>query len=154
MATEHLSELQIRGLVKLGGVIAPGGNGLPTFAGCGCAYDIDRVLDHMPESDRSDVKLLLRVLGLLPAFLVAAFVRLLDASIHVPGSLGSFLRFARIGVRGLVMSLYWANSEVHRALDYDVSVYTGDQQVADSEEAVSEPAVGGDSLDDATVLDQ
>lgn len=120
--SRYLNATQLRGLDRLGDVYLPGDGVLPSFSAAGCAREIDSVLEHLPESDRSDLGMLLRVLGWMPLLLVRAFVWLTEHGESLPGSPGALLRFARIGTRGLVMSLYWDDPEVLRLIDYEVGV--------------------------------
>jgi hypothetical protein len=129
-ATRYLSVRQLRGLDKLGDVYLPGDGELPAFSKVGCAAGIDSVLEFLPEGDRKDLGLLLRILGWLPGFLVAAFVWLTERGESIPGGLGALLRFARIGTRGLVMSLYFDHPDVLRLLDYEVGVVIDDPVTA------------------------
>lgn len=128
--TRYLDARQLRGLDKLGDVYLPGDGELPAFSATGCASEIDSVLEYLPEGDRSDLGLLLRILGWLPVFLVAAFVWLTERGESFPGGVGALLRFARIGTRGLVMSLYFDHPEVLRVLDYEVGVVLDDAVTA------------------------
>lgn len=121
-ASRYLGATQLRGLDRLGDVYLPGDGVLPAFSATGCSSEIDSVLEYLPDGDRSDLGLLLRILGWVPAFLVAGFVWLTERGESVPGGLGALLRFARIGTRGLVMSLYWDHPEVLAAIDYEVGV--------------------------------
>ena len=125
-ASRYLGATQLRGLDRLGDAYLPGDGTLPSFSDTGCSREIDAVLEHLPEQDRSDLGLLLRILGWLPAFLVAAFVWVTERGDSIPGAPGALLRFARIGTRGLVMSLYWDDPEVLRLIDYEVGVVVDD----------------------------
>lgn len=124
--SQHVGSLQIRGLNKLGDVLAPGTEDLPSFSRSGAAAEADRIFDYMPASDLKDLNLLLTIMGLVPMIVVRGFVGFLEKSERIPGGVGAFLRFARIGIRGLVMSLYWGHPRVHAVIGYDVSVYTED----------------------------
>lgn len=121
-ASKYLSRRQQRGLDRLGDAFLPGAGPLPSFSASGCASSVDSVLAYLPESDRNDLGLLLGILGLLPSPFTGMLLWLLDRSGSLPTGLGALLRFARIGVRGLVMSLYWGHPPVLEAIEYDVSV--------------------------------
>lgn len=127
--SRFLDDRQLRGLDRLGDAYLPGDGVLPSFSAAGCAREIDAVLEHLPEGDRGDLGVLLRVLGWLPMLLVRAFVWLTERGGSAPGPLGSLLRFARIGTRGLVMSLYWDDPDVLRLIDYEVGVVVDDPVV-------------------------
>lgn len=124
--SRFLDARQLRGLDRLGDVYLPGDGTLPSFSESGCASRIDDVLEYLPEADRSDVGLLLRILGWLPRLFVAAFVWMTERGGSLPGPPGALLRFARIGTRGLVMSLYWSHPPVLEAIDYHVGVVRDD----------------------------
>ena len=123
--SKHLNSLQVKGLNKLGDRMLPGEGDLASFAGSGCASEADRILDHMPAKDLGDLKLLLALMGVLPGIMIAGFLALLEKS---PGwgAWAAPLRFVRIGVRGLIMTLYYSHPQAHRALGYQVGVYTDD----------------------------
>ncbi|MEW6055523.1 MAG: hypothetical protein AB1540_02840 [Bdellovibrionota bacterium] len=124
--SKHLSENHLRGLEKLGDALVPGDKELPSFSKLKCVGEADRILDHMPASDLKDLKFLLSLLAVFPQFLVLVFIWVLELGSKIPGPLGAQLRFIRIGVRGLVMSLYYSDPRVHSILGYSVSIYTKD----------------------------
>ena len=130
--TDLVTRRQLRGLNRLGDVFLPGGEGMPSFSESRCADSVDHVVRYLPDQDRKDMGMLLGILGLLPAFLSGLFVALLDRSDRIPGSVGSLLRFARVGIRGLVMSLYFSDRSVLRSIDYDVNVYLKDLETVDA----------------------
>ena len=131
--SKHLNDRQLRGLEKLGDVFVPGVHGLPSFSASRCASDsnrADRILDQMSKSDLNDVKLLLSLMSLFPQFLVIAFIALLELSLRMPASIGAPLRIIRLGVRGLILTLYYSQPEAHRTLGFEVGVYTDDLKQA------------------------
>lgn len=126
--SKHLNEKQLAGLNKMGQVMLPGYDDLPPFSETNCVRHVDRIIDHMPETDLNDLKLLLTLMGFFPTFLVRGFLAFLELSGSIPGFIGSLLRFARIGVRGLVMTLYYSDPAITDKLGYKVSVYTEDMR--------------------------
>lgn len=125
--TRNLTPRELIGLKKLGDCIIPGDGELKSFSKSECADQVDRILDHMPMPDRNDLKMLLGLLALLPKFGVYLFVQLLELSPAIPSIFGgAILRFIRLGIRGLVMSLYYSNPETLKTLGYSVNVYTSD----------------------------
>ena len=106
--SKHLNDSQIHALVKVGDCLAPGDEDLPSFSQLGCVEWIDHLLDPMSAADLKDLKLLLSILSLFPAVLMRALMRFLEFSPSVPGPLGAPLRLIRLGMRGLVMSLYYS----------------------------------------------
>ena len=140
----YLNARQIKGLNKLGDAFIPGDGELPSFSGSGCVEHADRVLGPMPEKDRSDLLMLLGLLSYLPGFALAVIWRILEWSTWVPTGAGAFLRFLRIGLKGLVVTLYYSGCTgagfkgrgSYDVLGYRVGVYTGD---LDSREAEAGP---------------
>ena len=129
--SRHLSPRQIQGLDKMGDILIPGEDtpeGFLSFSESGCSREIDRVLDYMPDSDRNDLKLLLLLISFLPRIMVRAFLAILELSPKLPDRLGGPLRFVRLAVRGLVLTLYYSHPHAHQVLEYRVGVYMGDQK--------------------------
>lgn len=124
--SKYLNARQLRGLNKLGDAMLPGYQELKGFSALGCAHQVDRILDHMPANDRNDLKLLLTVMALLPMFFVRGFLNLLEGTSTWNGPVGALLRFVRLGVRGLVMTLYYSHPKVTELIGYQVNVYTAD----------------------------
>jgi hypothetical protein len=118
-----LSPLQLRGLNKLGDALVPGDGEFPSFSRSGCAAAVDRVLDHMGAADLADLRGLLTVMAILPTFLVRAFAAFLELSLRWNGPLGGLLRFARLGVRGLVFTLYYSDPGTLKSIGYEVKVH-------------------------------
>lgn len=134
MPTRQLSRTQLRGLKRLGDAYLPGDEQLPSFTELGCAAHVDTILDEMPADDRRSLKLLLGVLAFTPRVLVIALAWCLEAAPHVPGPLGGPLRFLRMGLKGLVLTLYYSGRRGPgytgrtplEVLGYRVGVYTAD----------------------------
>jgi hypothetical protein len=126
MSSKHLGSLQIAAINKVGDVLVPGAAGFPKFSSSGVVKQVDRLLDHMPPGDLGDLKVLLTILGFFPPFMIAAVMRLLEWAPRIPGPIGAVLRLVRLGLRGIIMSLYFQDARVHQALGYRVSVYTDD----------------------------
>ena len=127
MSVENLTPTQMKGLNKLGDVLLSGSNLMPDFSKTGCSGEIDRILNYMPEKDRSDLKMLLGIFGVLPRFFCAFFIFVLEfGSKHFPEFIAAELKFIRIGLRGLAFTLYYSHPIVHEKLGYQVDVYTAD----------------------------
>ena len=124
--SKHLNKSQIGAIDKVGDCLIPGGQGFTRFSELGCSSQIDRILDYMPSADVNDLKTLLSVIGFFPRFGVSLILKLTDALQNMPGALGATVRLVRIGLRGLVMTLYYGDTRTHKVLDYSVGVYTAD----------------------------
>jgi acyl-CoA reductase-like NAD-dependent aldehyde dehydrogenase len=120
-----LSSTQLAGLQKVGDVLIPGDGNLRSFSASGCAANVDVMLVHMNPEDRDGIQLLLGVLRFLPRFAVRGLFRLAGAQQKMPEPLAAVLRQINIGVKGMVMTLYYGAEEggaVQHALGWDAQV--------------------------------
>lgn len=128
--SKHLSPTQMRGLAKVGDVVVPGDDLLPSFTASGAPDHVDRMLDHMTDFDRDGVKLLLTVFRFLPGFLIAAILTLAGRDKSFPGPLGAACRMVNIGIKGVVLSLYYSDlgpqPRVLPAIGYDAKIVVRD----------------------------
>ena len=132
--SRYLTRLQRRGLIKLGDVYFPRVDDLPSFSECGCAEHVDGAFEHLPADDRASLKVLLTIVGASPCCVARRLVAITERGLTMQGRIGAALRFIRLGVKGIVASLYYSG-EVGRdyrgrspleILGYQVSVYTED----------------------------
>jgi len=104
-----LTANQFKGLLKAGDILIPGDADLPSFSASGCAAQVDRMLPHMTESDRSGFQILLAVFSFLPRFAVRGILALTEQHRRFPDAIGGALRMMNIGVKGSVMTLYYSD---------------------------------------------
>lgn len=132
--SRYLSSLGQRGLNKLGDVYCPGDQDFPSFSELGCIEFVDDALEHLPPGDRADLGKLLTVLAITPRPLVAGMIRQLERRQQLGGPVGSLVRFMRMGLKGMILTLYYsgrrgANFSGRTPLEvlgYEVGVYTAD----------------------------
>jgi hypothetical protein len=125
-ASKHLGARQLAAVETIGDRMIEGDAELPGFSASGCVSEIDRILDYMPAQDLADLKLLLTLLSFLPAPVVGAFLGFLERGGASDGAVWGILRLIRIGLRGLIMTLYYGSSGVTEKIGYRVGVYTAD----------------------------
>jgi acyl-CoA reductase-like NAD-dependent aldehyde dehydrogenase len=117
---------QVAGLRRVGDVLIPGDDVLPAFSASGCAAHADRMLAHMTESDRAGVRLLLGVFRFLPRPALRALLALTERHRAFPGPLGAGLRLVNIGIKGVVMTLYYSDVgggvSIHERIGWDARV--------------------------------
>ena len=89
-------------------MLIPGDEELPSFSRLGCVVHVDRLLDYTPADDLRELQSVLTVMSFLPHFLVAALLHWLEAGLWPPGPWASPMRVLRIGLRGIVLSLYYS----------------------------------------------
>jgi hypothetical protein len=108
--SRHLGNNQIRALEVIGDVLIPGDEDLPSFSRLGCVAHVDRLLDFMPDDDLRGVQGVLILGSFVPRFLVAGLLSWLEAGLWPPGPWAAPLRVLRLGLRGIVFSLYYSGS--------------------------------------------
>lgn len=121
-----LTPAQRTGLLRLGDVIIPGDDELPSFSQSGVAEEVGRMLDWMYESDRSAILMLLTTFAKMPRPAIKALVLATEHGDDVPEPLGGGLRMASLGIKGLILSLYYSGVDrggrVRDVIRYDVDV--------------------------------
>ena len=127
MATSrHFSAAQLSGLLKVGDVIIPGDEALPSFSASGALEHIDRMADYMSPGDRDGVKFLASLFRYLPTALVRGIMWVSEQQKVLPGPLGTAARLVNIGIKGVIMSLYYSDvgngPSVHAIIGYDARI--------------------------------
>ena len=125
-----LSARQSRALERVGDIMIPGGEGFPSFSQTGAIAHVDPLLEVTPAEDVAGLKILLGVLSFLSDGLLAGFLRMVRREDRAPGVLAGAFRNIYVGLKGLVMSLYYSNRtgptytgpKVHALLDYELRV--------------------------------
>jgi len=101
--SQFLSPRELSALKRIGDLMLPGDSDFPSFSQTGCIAFVDDLLRFMDPKDREDVKTLLKILSFLPSPLLRAFLKLCQTQ-WTPT-----LRMIELGLKGLVMSLYYSN---------------------------------------------
>lgn len=122
----YLGERQLVGINKIGDCYLPACDEFPSFSQSGCIRHVDRVVAFVPEQDLGDLKMILGLLAMLPKPLVWLILRCLEFLYENGLPLGTMPRQIRLGLRGIVFSLYYAADVPLRILDYKVGVYLDD----------------------------
>ena len=124
---KYLDRRQLRTIDRLGDLMIPGDSELPRFSATAPVRRVDRLFETMPADDLGDLKLLLTILSFFPGFLLAGFLRLLEKSPACPSwAGGGVFRMIRLGLRGIVMSLYYSGEKPIQTVGYSASVYLED----------------------------
>jgi hypothetical protein len=106
--SNHLGPRHLQALEAIGDALIPGDEYLPSFSRLGCVVHVDRLLDQMPREDLRQLKGVLAAFSLLPRPVVAVLLRWLEAELWPPGPWAPPLRYLRLGLRGMVVSLYYS----------------------------------------------
>jgi hypothetical protein len=121
-----LSNLQQRGLRRVGDVLIPGDGDMPSFSATGCAAHADRMLGEMYDDDRAGVKGVLTLCGILPSPLIRGLFAMTERFAQAPAPVGGAMRMANLGIKGFVMTLYYADVDrrgVYAAMRWDPVVH-------------------------------
>lgn len=128
-----LTDRQRDGLRKVGDLMVPGDDELPSFSESGAAEHADGLLESLSRGDREDFCRLLSVFYWLPGGLIVGLLRLHRWSRWMPFGAGDFLRRIYVGVKGVVMSLYYSDwtsdLRIHRVLGWDARVSTPEESI-------------------------
>lgn len=137
MTSHWLSPAQLAGLVKVGDVLVPGDGDLPSLSASGCAAAADRLIAHLSPRDRDGVRFLLGVFRWLPRPVLRAIFSITSRHKVVPEPLARVLRLLNLGVKGVVMTLYWSDvgegPSVRRAIGWDARIVEHEGQAATTE---------------------
>lgn len=108
MSSKYLNSFALKGLNKVGDILIPGLDDFPSFSRLGCAVHVDKVVEDLPPNDRSDVGLLFTVFYFLPSFILKALFSYFERVQEKDVLGGDLIRMVRLGVRGIVFSLYYS----------------------------------------------
>jgi hypothetical protein len=107
--SKHLNPTQLAGLRKVGDVLIPGDDELPSFSRSGSIEHVDRMLDYMYEFDRNGVKALLTLFRFTPRFKIRWIMALTEKQASFPEPLATLCRMVNLGLKGVVMTLYYSD---------------------------------------------
>jgi hypothetical protein len=106
--SQFLGPRELSALERIGDLMLPGDSEFPSFSQTGCIAFVDDLLRSMDPKDRDDLKTLLRALSILPFPLLRAVLKLCRTC-WTPT-----LRLVELGLKGLVLSLYYSNKTAPR----------------------------------------
>lgn len=107
--SKFFSKGQLKGLNRLGDVVLPGTERLPSYSQTGCASEIDRLAAWLSAEDLAGLKLAFGLCRWLPRPGIGLLLKMATANRLFPGPLGAGLRLLEIGLKGATMSLYYSN---------------------------------------------
>lgn len=117
---------QLRGLRKVGDIVIPGDGEFPSFSQSGVIAEVDRMLDYLHPSDRDGLRFLFGLFRRLPGPLVRGLLALSERHRALPGPLGVAARQVNLGVKGVVMTLYYSDvgsgRSIHDLIGWDAKV--------------------------------
>ncbi len=135
--SKYFSPTQIKGLLKAGDVILPGTQNSPSFSATGCISHIDRMAGALSKDDLSGLKMILSLFRWMPNWKISMLFKLWHKSDKMPSFIGTGLRMLEIGVKGTVVSPYFANltapgysgTKVHDAIGWHPKLVLRDDEL-------------------------
>lgn len=109
MVSAYFSQRQLNGLLKAGDIVLPGTEASPSFSETGCIQHIDRMARYLSKEDLSGLQLLLLIFNYVPGWIIGIILKLCQNHDTFPGIFGTGLRMIEIGVKGIILSPYYAN---------------------------------------------
>jgi len=108
IVSAYFSPRALRALNRLGDILVPGDDDLPSFSQYGGLQYIDRIVAYAPLDDIEALNKALGALQSMPDFALRTLVRRMSAAADSESRLGTPLRMLNLGIRGLVFSCYYA----------------------------------------------
>ena len=99
---------QLRGLQKLGDILMPAGHGFPSFSESGCIHQVDTAMGSAHPDDIRDFGFLLLLCYYAPVTVIRWIVSCADHAERFPNLLAIQFRKLNIGIKGVVVSLYYS----------------------------------------------
>lgn len=119
-----LTDRQRRAWNRIGDVLIPGGDGLPSFSDSGVVHHVATALESSPPDDRETLLTLVAVLAWLPRPLLALLLAANTPLRRLPGMVGAPFRLLDMGLRGVVFTVYYAGVDdqerIHEGIDYRI----------------------------------
>lgn len=117
-----------RAWCKLGDVLLPGHGPLPCFSASGAVERIPRLLAASHPEDAAALRTVARALAVLPAPLITLVLRAVLLAARLRGPVGGPFRLLELGLRGILLSSYFAGldrgedgvSAVYAAIGYRI----------------------------------
>lgn len=124
---------QLKGLEKLGDIMMPSNQSFPSFSESGCIASVDTAMGSAHPDDIRDFGYFLLFCRYAPPALIKLIIQLADNANRFPTWLAPLLRTLNIGIKGVVISLYYSGQQGFRqgstpleAIDYSLTCDTTD----------------------------
>ena len=107
----YLSPRALRGLNRIGDIICPRHEEYPAFSELGCIVHVDRVVENAPPDDVKQLDSFLALMATMPTFVLRFVVWLAGTGDAWPDAIGSQLRLLGLGLRSVVITLYYSGEK-------------------------------------------
>lgn len=106
---DFLLWLSYRGLERVGDIFVPASGAFPAFSATGCAVGVTEIYRTTPSSDVTSLQTVFIFFNLVPKWIMLRFFRFLGWVSLKPWHIAIHFRKLYLGVRGIVLSLYYSN---------------------------------------------
>lgn len=113
--SNYISHRALKGLNKLGDVVIPKSQTLPSFSETNAIEYVDEVLEVTDPEDVTALNILLTVIHFLPAGFSKGLLKLSEQCERLPDWIGNPLRMVNIALRGIPLSLYYSGLQGSQA---------------------------------------
>ena len=103
-----LSKTALKAINRIGDVMIPGNEELPSYSYYGGIEHIDEILRNAPESDMKDLNMLLSILSVMPKFVLKWLVNSMRQSHKRGGGIWVIMRQLDFGLKGIILSTYYS----------------------------------------------
>lgn len=108
MISKILTDRELSVIERLGDIIIPKDDLLPSFKELGCIEYIDDIISYAPSDDTKDLKLLLNSLSLMPDLALKKIVDTMQDNKALPEFISSNFRLIDTAIRGIIFTLYYS----------------------------------------------
>jgi len=106
--SERLSRKALAAFNRIGDIMLPRHGDYPSFSELGCIQHVDDVVLYAPEDDVHELGTFLTVLYFCPDSILRFVVWLTQNAGRFPRPLAAFFRLLDMGLRSVVITLYYA----------------------------------------------
>ena len=154
--SKYFSCNQLHGLLKAGDVILPGTDVSPSFSSTGCIDHVDRTAAYLNPEDLDGLRILLTIFRYAPRWMIRLLMNACMHSDRLPDFIGAALRTTELGIKGLVMSLYYsgltgggyAGANIFEIIGWDAKLVMPHDQAPPSEQM---PVIAYDHPEEADI---
>lgn len=119
-----MTEKERRAWNKIGDVLVPGDDTMPSFSESGVLRWLEDALSPSHPDDQRDLRMLVNVLGWMPSFVIRGIMALTARCRDLPGMAGAPFRMLDMGLRGVIFTLYYSGldegNRVFDGIDYHI----------------------------------
>jgi hypothetical protein len=106
--SDLLSRRALIALNRLGDLMLPRYEDFPSFSETGCVQFVDDIVLYAPADDVKSLGIFLTLLSFCPDFVLKLIINLTQRGQRMQGPLGPLLRLLDMGIRSVIVTLYFS----------------------------------------------